>query len=96
MNAVALIYIGWLSERFLGRGYFLLAFLAEGAAGSAVSSSVGHHLLGSIGASGAVFGLFACVFAEAWQAKARRPVKIFRKLLTALVACFILNEPSFT
>ena len=92
MNALALIYIGWVSERFLGRGYFLLAFLFAGVTASLTSSFLGHHPFGSIGASGAVYGLFACVAVEAWQAKARRPVKLFRRLLTALVVYFILNE----
>jgi membrane associated rhomboid family serine protease len=92
MNALALIYIGWLGERFLGRGCFLLAFLFSGVAGAAVSCFVGQHPLGSIGASGAVFGLFACVFVEAWQAKERRPVKLFRRLLSIFVVYFLLNE----
>lgn len=90
-NSLAMIYVGYLGERFLGRGWFLSAFLTAGLA-SAGGSALFNAEVSSIGASGGIYGLFACIFVEALQAKARRPIKIFRKLFFVLVIYMLLND----
>lgn len=58
MNMVALAMIGPPLERALGRGRYLALYLVSGLAGSALSFLVNGGLMNSMGASGAIFGLF--------------------------------------
>lgn len=57
MNMIGLFYGGVLAERILGGKRFLLMYLVAGIAGS-VSSYYFHDEMLSVGASGAVFGIF--------------------------------------
>lgn len=67
VNALALVVIGILLEPWLGRALFVLAFLACGLAGSLASIAVNPPQMVSVGASGAVLGLFAAAFVLAWR-----------------------------
>lgn len=57
LNMFALVYIGMLLEPLLGRGLFLLGYLAAGIGGS-ITSLWWHDMTVSAGASGAIFGLY--------------------------------------
>ncbi len=57
MNMIGLFYGGMLAERILGGKRFLLMYLVAGIAGS-VCSYFFHDEMLSVGASGAVFGIF--------------------------------------
>lgn len=67
VNALALVVIGALLEPLLGRALFVLAFIACGIAGSLASITVNPPQVISVGASGAVLGLFAAAFVLAWR-----------------------------
>ncbi len=58
-NMLALIIIGPLLERVLGRWRFVTVYLLGALGGSAVIYLFGSHLQPVVGASGAIFGLFA-------------------------------------
>lgn len=60
-NIAALISIGTLLEPRIGSVRFLLAFLATGIIGSAFST-MNNHFVVSVGASGAIMGLYAIFF----------------------------------
>ena len=61
MNMVGLFYGGVLAERIIGGKRFLLMYLSAGVAGSACSYFFHAETL-SVGASGAVFGIFGFLF----------------------------------
>ena len=85
VNALALVVIGALLEPWLGRALFVLAFLACGIAGSIASIAVNPPQVISVGASGAVLGLFAAAFALAWRIRPGRQRYWF--LAWPLVVC---------
>lgn len=57
MNMYGLLFIGILLEPLIGRNRFILAYLLTGLAGS-VASLWWHDITISVGASGAIFGLY--------------------------------------
>lgn len=72
VNALALLVVGSLLEPWLGRALFVAMFLACGVAGSLASISYNPQLMISVGASGAVLGLYAAALALAWRVPAGR------------------------
>ncbi len=72
-NLVALVILGGVAERAYGHARFLLLFVAAAILGSAATFihqgtlGVGRGSLGSIGASGAVFGVGAAVVTAAFR-----------------------------
>ncbi|MGW4898522.1 rhomboid family intramembrane serine protease [Kitasatospora sp. NPDC004240] len=60
-NMVALVVIGPLLERELGRLRFLALYLVSGLVGGALAFLVNGGFMESLGASGAVFGLFGAI-----------------------------------
>jgi membrane associated rhomboid family serine protease len=61
-NMVALIFIGPALEQLLGRWRFASVYLVSGLGGSAAIYAFGNELTPTVGASGAIFGLFgACL-----------------------------------
>jgi len=71
-NMIALVFVGGVAERVFGHARFLLLFMLVGLAGGAASlahqaviASHGGGAAGSIGASGAVYGVGAGVVAAA-------------------------------
>jgi len=60
-NMFALLYVGSLLEKILGKKQFIFAYVISGI-GASVSSLMMHENIVSIGASGAIFGLFGLLF----------------------------------
>lgn len=72
LNSYVLLFMGRLVETVFGTGRFLLVYLAAGLAGTMASLAFG-SLVGSVGASGAIFGLFgAMVYWRTVDRRARR------------------------
>jgi membrane associated rhomboid family serine protease len=61
-NMYALYLVGPVVERIYGWKLFILIYLACDLAASVASFVFGNPLIGSVGASGATFGLFGCLF----------------------------------
>ena len=61
-NGVALLLGGWLLERLVGRLWFLVFFATGALGGSLASLAIQPANLVSVGASGALMGMFAGVF----------------------------------
>ncbi len=62
-NMYALYLVGPVVERIYGWKLFIVMYLACDLAASVASYVFGNPLIGSVGASGAIFGLFGCLFA---------------------------------
>ena len=63
MNGIALLMVGYVLERMVGRIWYLALFFLGGLGGSLMSLAVNAPNIVSIGASGAIMGLFAAAFA---------------------------------
>jgi len=89
LNMYALWLIGPFVERLYGRGWFLLLYLVT-AAGGSLASFAFSDAPASVGASGAVFGLFGLLIAALFI---HRPIlsSQARGLMGQLVALVILN-----
>ncbi len=61
-NMVAFVFVGLILEPILGRGRFALAYLVTGI-GASITSLLWHSNTVSVGASGAIFGLYGVVLA---------------------------------
>lgn len=61
VNMFALLYIGSILEKTIGRGMFLFAYIVSGIVAS-VSSLLINDMVVSVGASGAIFGVFGVLF----------------------------------
>jgi membrane associated rhomboid family serine protease len=87
-NGVALLMAGWLLERLVGRLWFFALFVIGALGGSLMSLAVGSPNLISVGASGALMGLFAalCVssFRLASPARLRTQIYSGRVLIPSL------------
>jgi membrane associated rhomboid family serine protease len=66
-NGVALVWGGWLLERLVGRLWFFAFFAVGALGGSLVSLAVNPVNLVSLGASGALMGLFAALFVGSFR-----------------------------
>jgi membrane associated rhomboid family serine protease len=62
-NMYALYLVGPVVERIYGWKLLIVMYLACDLAASVASYLLGNPLIGSVGASGAIFGLFGCLFA---------------------------------
>ena len=62
-NMYALYLVGPVVERIYGWKLFIVIYLLCDLAASVASFVFGNPLIGSVGASGAIFGLFGCLFA---------------------------------
>lgn len=71
-NMLALWWTGQVLEAVLGRARFLALYLISGLAGSALAFLVAGGLMQSLGASGAVFGLFGATLVL--QIRTRGPI----------------------
>jgi membrane associated rhomboid family serine protease len=67
LNMLALWWFGEVVERSLGRGRFLLLYLASGLSGSA-GALLADPTAVTVGASGAVFGMLGALLILEWQA----------------------------
>ena len=66
-NGVALVLGGWLLERLVGRLWFFMFFAVGALSGSLVSLAVQPANLISVGASGALMGMFAGLFVSSFR-----------------------------
>ncbi|HEY1980629.1 MAG TPA: rhomboid family intramembrane serine protease [Xanthobacteraceae bacterium] len=66
-NGVALVWGGWLLERLVGRVWFFAFFAVGALGGSLFSLAVNPINLVSVGASGALMGLFAALFVGSFR-----------------------------
>jgi membrane associated rhomboid family serine protease len=93
-NGLALLMGGWLLERLIGRLWFFALFFVSALGGSLLSLAVGSSNLVSVGASGAIMGLFAALFlssfrlASGTQARTRMQVYSARVLVPSLIPLF--------
>jgi len=86
MNCYAIYLLGPFLERSLGRARFLAVYLMGGVIGSAASLLFRPDTI-SVGASGAVFGLFGWLLFTRW----RRPLSIPPALNQWITSILILN-----
>jgi rhomboid protease GluP len=88
-NGVALLLGGWLLERLVGRLWFFVLFAIGALGGSLLSLAIGPAT--SVGASGALMGLFAGLFVSSFRlasgtvARTRLQVNSLRILIPALL-----------
>lgn len=66
-NGVALVLGGWILERLVGRLWFFAFFTVGALGGSLVSAAVNPVNQVSVGASGALMGMFAALFVSAFR-----------------------------
>jgi len=89
MNMYGLLIAGSLLEPALGARRFTLAYLLSGLAGS-IGSAVYHPAAVSVGASGAIFGLFGLLLALLLR-RDQRVAKLPRRLVNSLVTLIGIN-----
>jgi rhomboid protease GluP len=93
-NAVALLLGGWLLERLVGRLWFFAFFAIGALGGSLVSLAIGPSNLISVGASGALMGMFAGLFVSSFRqaagtsSRAHLQVNSLRILIPSLLPSF--------
>lgn len=74
-NGVALLMAGWLLERLVGRLWFFALFVISALGGSLMSLAVGSPNLISVGASGAIMGLFAALCVSSFRLASGTPAR---------------------
>jgi rhomboid protease GluP len=74
-NGVALLLGGRLLEHLVGRLWFFAFFVVGGLGGSLMSLAVGADNMVSVGASGALMGMFAALFVGAFRLPAGTPAR---------------------
>jgi membrane associated rhomboid family serine protease len=93
-NGYALYIFGNIVEQELGRWKFLAIFLVTGLAASAASYAFGDPQVVSVGASGAIFGVFGAFLAYSWR---RRELAFYaQRVRTAMTLVLINLVFSFT
>jgi membrane associated rhomboid family serine protease len=97
-NGIALVLGGWLLERLVGRLWFFALFVVGALGGSLVSLAVMPSNLISVGASGALMGLFAALFVGSFRvpagthARTKLQVYSLRTIIPALLPLFSSNS----
>jgi rhomboid protease GluP len=90
-NGVALVLGGWLLERLVGRLWFFVFFAVGALGGSLASLVIQPANLISVGASGALMGMFAGVFVSSFRvsaatsSRARLQINSLRILIPSLL-----------
>jgi rhomboid protease GluP len=93
-NGVALLFGGWLLERLVGRLWYFAFFAIGALGGSLVSLAIGPTGLTSVGASGALMGMFAGLFVSSFRlapgtsARTGLQVNSLRILIPSLLPSF--------
>jgi membrane associated rhomboid family serine protease len=93
-NGVALLWGGWLLERLVGRLWFFSFFAVGALGGSLLSLAVMPANMISVGASGALMGLFAALFVGSFRlasgsdGRVRLQVNSLRILIPSLLPLF--------
>ncbi len=76
-NGVALVFAGAVLENAIGRAWFAGLFAVSAVTGSAMSLLINPDSLISVGASGAIMGLFAAAFAVGYRYPEGSPMRSF-------------------
>jgi membrane associated rhomboid family serine protease len=84
-NGVALLMGGWLLERFVGRLWFFALFVIGALGGSLMSLAVGSPNLISVGASGALMGLFAALCVSSFRLASGNPARLRMQVNSARI-----------
>jgi membrane associated rhomboid family serine protease len=90
-NGVALVLGGWLLERLVGRLWFFVFFAVGALGGSLASLAIQPANLISVGASGALMGMFAGMFVSSFRvssatsSRARLQINSLRILIPSLL-----------
>lgn len=90
MNMIVLFSIGPFMERLLGNGGFLVLYIVAGLAGSLLSMAHSAMVV-SVGASGAIFGLYGALIGFLLRARGTLPKDIFQQLLRMAGAFVLYN-----
>jgi rhomboid protease GluP len=77
LNGLALFFAGAVLENIIGRAWFAAIFAVSGACGAAFSVAINPPTLISVGASGAIMGLFAAAFAVSFRYPTGSPMRGF-------------------
>lgn len=86
MNGVALYMVGAVLENFVGRAWYLALYVLGAVGGSLMSLAINPDTLVSVGASGAIMGLFAAAFVCSFHLPPDRPRSALQKnLLQVLI-----------
>lgn len=88
LNGYALYIVGNVVEQELGRARFLSLYLATGVLASAGSYAFGAVSIPSVGASGAIFGLFGVFFAYNYS---RRHLAFYAARMRTMGVLILLN-----
>ncbi len=94
LNGIALFFAGAVLENVVGRAWFAAIFAVSGIAGAAMSLLINPPELISVGASGAIMGLFAAAFAVSYRFPLASPMRTFlqsgslRVLIPSLIPLF--------
>jgi len=92
LNCIALLMVGYIFERLVGRAWFFAFFVVGGLGGAVLSFLVNPPALTSVGASGAIMGLFAGAFASSFRlpagtrVRSRMQMRSFQVLIPSLLA----------
>lgn len=89
-NVYSLIQIGPLVERMYGSTAFLFAYILAGTCGSLLSVAV-HPDIVSVGASGAVFGVFGLLGASLLRNHVHFPANLRQSLWKSLSSVLVIN-----
>lgn len=84
-NGVALLMGGWLLERYVGRLWFFALFFIGAVGGSLMSLAVGPANLISVGASGALMGLFAALCVSSFRLDSGDPARLRMQINSARI-----------
>jgi rhomboid protease GluP len=76
-NGIALFFAGAVLENVIGRAWFAAVFAVSAVTGAAMSLLINPDGLVSVGASGAIMGLFAAAFAVAYRYPVASPMRTF-------------------
>ena len=76
-NGIALFFAGAVLENVIGRAWFAGVFAVSAVTGSAMSLLINSDSLISVGASGAIMGLFAAAFAVAYRYPVGSPMRTY-------------------
>jgi membrane associated rhomboid family serine protease len=87
-NGYALYLFGNVVERELGRGRFLIIYVVTGVCASVASYAFGVPIAPSVGASGAIFGIFGAFLAYSWR---RRDLAFYAARVRSAGMLILLN-----
>ena len=87
-NSYALYIVGGVVEQELGRWRFAVLYAVTGLCASVASYGIGSPLIPSVGASGAIFGLFGVFFAYNYQ---RRHLAFYAARMRSMGTLILIN-----